>query len=154
MVTKLFGDRLRAWSIVLAGVGLLDSLYLTWIKLADQTVVCSNIGDCESVNNSPYSEIAGIPIAALGAGAYLCLLALSYLEIRMPGRRELWLMASFGIALAGTLYSAYLTYIELAVLRAVCPYCVLSAAAITMILIFVILRLRSSTGEDLTMQEV
>jgi hypothetical protein len=43
---------LRITSIAVSLVGLVDSIYLTWIKLANQTAACSGIGDCESVNNS------------------------------------------------------------------------------------------------------
>ncbi len=48
----------------------------------------------------------------------------------------------FGMATAGTLYSAYLTYLEVAVLEAICPYCVLSAVVMTGLWILSIVRLR------------
>ena len=62
-------------SIILALIGLVDSVYLTWIKITNQEAICSSIGDCEAVNTSVYSEIAGIPIAFLGVGAYLAMIA-------------------------------------------------------------------------------
>lgn len=113
--------------VALASVGLLDAIYLTWIKLANQTAICAGIGDCEYVNSSIYSELLGLPIAIYGAGAYLAILLLVLFEERNEFLMENSPLLIFGLSLAGVLYSAYLTYIELYVLKAVCPYCVLSA---------------------------
>ncbi|RME07803.1 MAG: hypothetical protein D6803_02905, partial [Anaerolineae bacterium] len=54
-------NTLRWTAIVLAAIGLIDSLYLTWIKLAHKTAACAGIGDCEAVNTSIYSQIGGVP---------------------------------------------------------------------------------------------
>src|SRR3989304_2713675 len=114
-------------SRVLAALGLVDAAYLTWIKLTRAAVACSNVGDCEIVNNSRFAVIGGVPIALLGAGAYLVILVLLGLERSNPAAGETTRMAVFGFSLVGTLYSAYLTYVELAILKAICPYCVASA---------------------------
>ena len=129
--------------LVLAVLGLAVSVYLAVIKLANATAACGGIGDCESVNNSSYAEIAGIPIAIFGAAAYLVILGLAWIGGRRPEYDEQARMALFGVSLAGTLYSAYLSYIEVFVLHAVCPYCVVSAVCMTGILILSVLRLRA-----------
>jgi uncharacterized membrane protein len=141
---KTNGRYLWLTSLIAAIVGLVDSIYLAWIKLADKTAACSNIGDCEAVNNSQYSEIGGIPIALLGAGAFLLILILLVLEQRWPEQTVNIRLGIFGLSLTGTLYSGYLTYLEIAVLRAICPFCVVSAIAIFVILTAGIVRLRSS----------
>jgi uncharacterized membrane protein len=137
-----------AWwlSLGLTLVGLGVSIYLTWVKLTDNLAACGPIGDCESVNSSRYAEIAGIPIALLGALAYVAVLALLGAERWLPRQAENLNFGVFGIGLIGTLYSAYLTYIEVAVLRAVCPYCVVSAVAVTAIFIISIARMRAADG--------
>jgi uncharacterized membrane protein len=135
-------DRLRWTSVVFAVLGALDSTYLTWIKVANTRAFCSGVGDCDAVNSSVYSDVVGIPIALLGVGAYLAIAALLVLEDRLPLLREYGPLAVFGLALTGTLYSAYLTYVELFVIYAVCPYCVVSALLITGIFILSIARLR------------
>jgi uncharacterized membrane protein len=136
-------DRSRIAAVVLALVGLVDSAYLAYMKLTNQLASCSNLGDCETVNSSRYSEIGGVPIALLGAAAYLVILGAVALD--QPGSRwaESGRYAFFGLSLVGTLYSLYLTYLEVFVLRAVCPFCV--ASAVVMILLFVlsIVRLRA-----------
>jgi len=134
-------DRWRWASLALAMLGALDSAYLTWVKVANATAFCSNVGDCDAVNASVYSELFGIPIALFGVGAYLAIAALLALEDRGPTLREWGPLAVFGLALTGTLYSAYLTYVELFVIYAVCPYCVASAVLITGILILAVVRL-------------
>jgi uncharacterized membrane protein len=60
----------------------------------------------------------------------------------------------FGITLAGTLYSVYLTYIEIAVLYAICPYCVLSAIVMVLLFIIAIIRLVLGLPEPETIQTV
>jgi len=129
-----------------AFLGLLDSVYLTWIKLANAAYTCSNIGDCETVNNSSYSVVGGIPIAALGAVAYAVILLMLLLDRRPSGRSEPLRFGVFGLSLAGTLYSAYLTYVEVAILKAICPFCVASAVIMTALLVLSILRLPTSEG--------
>jgi uncharacterized membrane protein len=137
-------EKIRFWSLILAAVGLLDSLYLSWVKLTSAYALCGPIGDCKSVNNSPYAEIAGIPIAILGAGAYLAILVLLFLEHRPGFWQEYSGMGVFGFTLVGTLYSAYLTYVELAIIHAVCPYCVVSAVIMVCLLVLSSIRLARS----------
>ena len=137
-------DRARWVSLGLAVLGGLDSIYLTYIKFANAPVFCSGVGDCESVNNSVYSQVGGVPIALFGVGAFLLIALLLALESRSQALQDYGPLAVFGMALTGTLYSAYLTYIELFVLHAVCPYCVISATLITGIFILALVRLRRS----------
>ena len=134
-------DGLRWASAIGALLGSLVAGYLTYIKLAHVEAICRGVGNCEAVNSSIYSQISGIPIAALGLGAYLVILALLALESRVAGLRDYAHLGIFGLALTGTLYSAYLTYVELFVIHAVCPYCVASAVLITVLLIMAAVRL-------------
>lgn len=132
-----------AWlaSVGLAAIGFLDSVYLTWIKLADQVASCGGIGDCETVNASRYAEIAGVPIALFGAGAYLVILVLLFVDRRGGSLGVASRFGVFGVTLAGTIYSAYLTYLELFVLKAVCPFCVVSAVAMLGLFVLSLFRL-------------
>lgn len=134
-------QRLKLGAAVLALLGFIDSIYLGWLKWTGATAACSNIGDCDTVNNSVYAEIYGIPIAFLGALAYLLLLVLLAVEDRGEFWRENSPLVFFGITFAGTLYSAYLTYLEIAVLRAICPFCVLSAVVMTSLFAYAVFRL-------------
>ncbi|MCX8024397.1 MAG: vitamin K epoxide reductase family protein [Thermanaerothrix sp.] len=123
--------------LVLALIGLIDSLYLTWVKISHTEAQClPGIGNCDIVNNSRYAEIMGIPIAALGAAAYLTILLVLWVGWWRHSLEEFSSLALFGLTLAGTGYSGYLTYLEFAIIKAICPFCLLSA--IVMGLLFVI----------------
>jgi uncharacterized membrane protein len=116
----------------LAGMGI--SAYLTWTHLANQSVACGQSQDCDIVQQSIYSEIAGIPVALFGLIAYAVLFVLTLLRGRVPDPWDDYVpLAVFGISLIGMLYSAYLTYLELFVIYAICRWCVSSAIIITAI---------------------
>lgn len=132
-----------AWVVpILSILGILDSLYLSYVKIAHAQPFCAGLGDCETVNSSIYSVFAGIPIAYLGVGMYLTLLLLSGWGWRLPSPLADYVpLAIFGISLGGVLYSAYLTYLELYVIEAICIYCVISAVVITLIFAWSLWRL-------------
>lgn len=114
---------------VLAAAGLGIALYLAVVHYAGQPIVCTGIGDCEYVNSSEYADIGGVPVAALGAGAYATMLALAgYTLVRGSA---IALSALWGVAAASFAFSLYLTYVELFVLEAICAWCVGSAALAT-----------------------
>jgi uncharacterized membrane protein len=138
---------LRLVSLVLSGAGILDAAYLTWVKLTHTQVYCGVLGDCQTVNTSPYSEIGGIPIALLGLGGYALISVLLILESRgeyWEVNAPLWI---FGLSLVGVIYSAYLTYVELAILHAICVYCAGSAILMVALFIISIFRVVSGPGE-------
>ena len=134
-------DWLHVGSLLFGALGALDAGYLSYIKLAHVEAICRGVGNCETVNTSVYSEVYGIPIALFGLAAYLLILAILLLEPRVLALQDYAPLAVFGLALTGTLYSAYLTYVELFVIHAVCPYCVASALLITGILVLAVMRL-------------
>ena len=128
-------DKLRIWSLVIAGIGLLNAVYLIILKFTNNKGMClQGIGDCWSVNISRYSMIGGIPVAVLGAIGFLAIITFLLLESKGSWLREQGVLINFGLTLIGVLFSAYLTYLEIAVIRAICPFCVLSA--ICMVVLF------------------
>jgi uncharacterized membrane protein len=134
--------KVRLSLIIGSLIGLIDALYLTWEKISGNPALCiQGLGDCYSVNNSIYSEFFGIPVAVLGAGAYLLILVVLFLEPKNSFFESNSALFIFAITLIGTLFSAYLTYIEIAVLKKICPFCVISAITILVLLVFSVLRL-------------
>jgi len=110
-----------------AGVGI--ALYLTFTHYGDQPIACNGLGDCDYVNSSEYATLLGVPVALVGAGAYVTMLVAS---LGASLRRDATLvLAAWGVALASFAFSLYLTYIELWVLDAICVYCVASAVVAT-----------------------
>lgn len=109
---------------VLALVGLTDALYLTIQHLSGSSVPCSVTGGCEEVLTSSYAVLAGIPLAGIGAAAYFSAFSLSILAAF--GYRS---AAKLLLPLVGTmvLVSVWLFYLQAAVIRAFCQFCLLSA---------------------------
>lgn len=110
------------------------SLYLlvqhTRLKsgIQDGASFCSfgAFADCDSVNVSAYSEIAEIPIAAIGACLYFALLLFSLLgSVREKDRLAIqrWIAS---LAFVGLLYDAYLFLVQLIVLKNFCVLCLLT----------------------------
>ncbi len=137
---------LRSASLALIALGILVTGYLSIAELTDTTTVCieSSAFNCDVVQNSVYSKIMGIPIAVLGFGTYLALGALVGSEQRVGLLQEYGTALVFAITLFGFLYSAWLTYIEFFQLKALCPWCLISAANMTLLFIVSGLRLRQT----------
>ena len=135
------------WSgLILAALGAADSIYLTVLKYTQNARMCVGSHGCLTVNNSPYGSIHGIPVAVLGLIGYLFIGLALFLEPRWKLLREWGPVVVFGAALVGVLYSAYLTYLEFAVIHAFCPFCIASAIIITIVFILAIIRLAKQTS--------
>lgn len=134
----------RPLGVILAVAGLIDSLYLGWLKVTGNTAACAGIGDCDAVNSSRFATIGDVPIAFIGAFAYLVIIILFALETRRPEWTETITYMLFAVTLVGTIYSAYLTYLEVAVIGAICPFCVVSAILISVLFVMSISRLRKT----------
>jgi uncharacterized membrane protein len=131
------GDPVRpapAWLwrgvLALTAVGIGVGAYLTATHYSDNPVLCAGLGSCAVVQASEYAKVGGVPVALLGLLLYLAIGAAALFAPRRPEAA----LTVFGLALMGTLYSAYLTYVEVAILGAVCLWCVASAVAIVGIL--------------------
>jgi uncharacterized membrane protein len=119
---------------VIGAVGFAIGSYLTIAHWGHQPIECGGVGDCGYVNSSEYATVGGIPVSALGAAMYLAMTVTAIAWMRL--READWLpIAYWGLALAGAGYAAYLTYIELEVLHAICIWCVTSATLLALSLI-------------------
>lgn len=119
--------RLRLAAIVLAAIGVGVATYLTYIHYEGIKPACGLGGDCEKVQTSEWSDIAGVPVALLGLVGYVVILASLFV------RGETGLMAGALLALAGFGFSGYLTYRELFSIDAICEWCVTSAVLMTLL---------------------
>jgi len=128
---------LRKIIIIIAILGLSDATYLLIVKLTSIKALCApGLGDCWSVNNSIYSEWNGIPISVFGMLAYISIILLLTLLNRFSFIKNFTHIFVVGIALIGFIFSIYLTFLQIAVIKAICPFCIISA--ITMTTVFVL----------------
>ena len=128
-------------SVALAVLGLLVSIYMTIYKVTSNNSMCLGSGDCSTVNASSYSEVNGIPVAVFGVIGYAAILAVHFLEKRNRFFKQNGTLLIFGMALTGFLFTLWLIYVEIAILKALCPFCVTSQIAMTLIFIIAVIRL-------------
>jgi uncharacterized membrane protein len=130
---------------LLALIGALVALYLTLYKVGVLGNIACSVGSCETVNLSRWATFLGLPVAAWGLGAYIVLLALSLagLQPSTEGSRPIAL-ALVGVSGWSFLFSMWLTYLELFVIRAICMWCVISALIMTSIFALSFYDLRAS----------
>jgi uncharacterized membrane protein len=131
----------RRISLGLVVLGILVAGYLSWAYLSNTDVLCSGVGGCDMVRQSAYSRVLGVPVAVIGLAGYFAILAVFVLEEIDSSLADSAPILVFGLSLVGTLYSAYLTYLEIFVIFAVCPYCVVSAIVMTLIFAIALHRL-------------
>jgi uncharacterized membrane protein len=143
-------SKTRYWwfFLIVTLIGLVDSTYLLWIKIANDKAYClQGVGDCWTVNTSKYSSVFGIPVSIFGMIGYTLILLVFLFQDRHEFLQKNAETILFGITLAGMLYSAYLTYIELFVIYAICPFCVISAVAMVILFVLSIYRLVKGQAE-------
>jgi uncharacterized membrane protein len=131
----------------LALAGIFISIYLTLFKLSVIGELSCSIGSCETVNLSRWSTFLGLPVAAWGLLFYLDVFIIAVLGTTTRFENEpvisVVLVAQAAI---GVLFSAWLTYLELAVIHAICIWCVTSAVIVVIILLVSVADLREVRG--------
>lgn len=123
--------------LALSLIGLGVAVYLAYVEVKAVPAACGPVGDCNQVQTSPYARLFGVlPIGVLGMVGYMAILVL----LLWKRFRSDWLsryasQAITAMTLFGVVFSIYLTYIELAVITAVCAWCLTSAIIMTMLLV-------------------
>ena len=129
----------------LALAGIFISLYLTLYKLGVIGELSCSIGSCETVNSSKWSRFLGLPVAAWGLFFYLDVFAIALIGTFPKFENEpLISLILAGEAAIGVLFSAWLTYLELGVIHAICIWCVTSAFIVAAILLLSVADYRES----------
>ena len=128
--------RATAGIVALAGIGV--AAYLTWVHYDEGALVCVAGGGCETVQQSSYAEIAGLPVALLGLVSYTIVLGLIVWDT--PYAR----LGAAALAFVGLAFSVYLLVLQLVVIDAVCVWCLANDVLIAPALaVLTALRLRT-----------
>ena len=115
--------RRLAVAVAVAGLGIAG--YLTAVHYAGGEPVCAVAHGCATVQKSAYAQLAGVPVPLLGVLGYLAILG----SLAGDGERARTLTAA--LAFGGFAFSLWLTWVEVAELRAICAWCVGSALCMT-----------------------
>ena len=117
-------------------VGFAVGIYMTVFSVTGNEDMCLGSGACSTVTSSPYSVINGIPVPVIGLVGNLALLAVLFFETRNSFLQQNGTLIFFGFALAGFAFVLWLIYVEIFLLKALCPFCV--TAQTVMVLTFII----------------
>jgi uncharacterized membrane protein len=131
--------RLRIVIGLVALAGAAVAAYLVYSRYTGARLVCTT-GGCETVQHSKYAKAAGVPVAVLGLVAYLAVFATA-LSARVEA-------AAIGaaIVLGGLAFGIYLIVVQVAVIDAICQWCLASDAILALLAVLCAERLRRLAG--------
>lgn len=126
--------------------GFMDTMYLTSHKLLGIALKCGLSTGCDEVAASPYSSVLGVPLSLFGVIFYL----LIFFSLFIGQEFGIQKLLRFGASLTaiGFLISAYLFYLQLFVINAICPYCMASGAGSVILLILGVILIRGTSGSS------
>ena len=133
----------RMGAALMSLLGLFVSAYLYLYKIGRIGTLACGTGGCETVQNSPWSRFAGVEVALIGVVGYGLLFLVALLALQPGPALRRWpadLLAA--LAAVGVLFTAYLTWLELFVIHAICRWCVGSAVIIASVLVLALLARR------------
>jgi uncharacterized membrane protein len=116
-----------------AVVGGAIAAYLTVVHYAHLSPICST-GGCETVQRSSYATFAGIPVAVLGLVAYAGVIVTAAVR-GIPAA-----LAGAVISVAGTAFSAYLLWAQIARIHAICQWCLGNDVVIAVVAVLCVAR--------------
>jgi uncharacterized membrane protein len=123
--------RARMGMALLCLGGLFVALYLYLYKIGKIGTLACGTGGCETVQLSPQSRFLGVEVSLLGVIGYAGMLVLALLSLQPRHEGRSWPAKLLFLMVSGALaFSAYLTYLELFVIHAICRWCVVSAVII------------------------
>jgi len=122
------------WLIpILAAVGVVVAVYLTYVETSGNEAVCGPVGNCNAVQESKFALLFGfIPIGVIGLAGYAAILG-PWLVTRLNRAPwSDWARVAMGVGTtAGVAFSIYLTFLEPFVIGATCMWCLASAVIVT-----------------------
>jgi uncharacterized membrane protein len=132
---------LRALSAALALAGLAIAAYLTYTRYSGARIACAT-GGCETVQQSAYATVAGIPVAVLGLAGYLAILGTALVR-GLAGAA-----AAAALSAGGLLFSLFLLYAQLFEIGAVCQWCLAQDGVMAVLVAVSTRRLHCALRED------
>ena len=95
---------LQRAAIVLALIGTVLAGYLTWVHYDASALVCG-LGNCHTVQSSEFATVGPFPVALLGLGKYVTIVACNLLVLARPQLSTAATSIGFAVALGGSIYA-------------------------------------------------
>lgn len=124
--------------LVVSLAGIIDSSYALYQHYSPEELSRCDFSEtisCTAVNRSEYSALFGVPVAGIGAAGYILFASLAGAGLMRWLTKGLIFQLLVPIALIALGVSLWLTYVEIFILKAVCPLCVVSLALVTSIFV-------------------
>ncbi len=116
-------------------------MYLLYERWTGGPLICST-GGCETVQESKYSKIAGVPVALLGLFAYI-----GHLHHR-PATERAARAVGAAIAVGGVAFALYLVYVQNSKIHAWCQWCLASDVILALLAVLTSVRLLRAAPVD------
>ena len=120
--------------LALTVIGISDAMYVAYGSYRGTQLWCPILDGCNTVVNSPYSRVLGMPMSYFGFIYYLFMFGLAARLAYEPVSKSLRFRVVLYAAL-GAVSSAYFIYLQLGLIQAICSYCIISAI-ISFLLLF------------------
>ena len=118
----------RRAAALMALLGLFDAAYLALERVTGGALVCPTGGGCEVVQSSSYALLLGVPVAYIGVAGYLALLIVALLALNIErGAGQSLAVLLLALASIALLAGLYFSYLQVAVIGAICFWCAISA---------------------------
>ena len=133
-------DRLlRLALVVVSSAGIGVAAYLTYVHYEPAALICTSGGGCETVQDSKYAALVGIPVAILGLAYWVTALIL------VIWNSELARTLAAALAITGLMFAAYLVVVQLFVIDAICVWCMTNDLLLApLFAVLALLRLRTA----------
>jgi uncharacterized membrane protein len=138
--------------VLLALAGLSAASYVFVTHSLGYELFCPFATGCDAVQNSPYAILFGIPVSLLGMVGFTAYIALALIGLRSGAAARGYLHALLVLSVVEVGFTSYMAYLQVAVIRAICSWCMLSAAltvALAVLVMFHILG-RAKSGRHRT----
>ena len=124
---------LRVGLAVVAIAGIAVAGYLTYVHYQPDALICTSSGGCETVQESSYAELAGVPVALLGLLAWIGVLVL----VAWDSELARTLVAAIALGAAG--FAIYLIALQAFVIEAWCVWCLVNDVVLVPLLVILAL---------------
>ena len=120
--------------------GMAISGYLTYVHYSSSNLICLFGARCDVVLTSSYAQMWGLPLSLFGLAMYFLITVLGLMMLRAGSTWEhLIALETYALALAGVVFTGYLYYLEVFVLRSFCSWCIISSVVLVSILVLSII---------------
>ena len=132
--------------------GLSAATYVFVTHSLGYELFCPFATGCDTVQKSPYAVLFGTPVSLLGMLGFIAYFGLALIGLRSSAATRGYLHALLVLSVVEVGFTSYMAYLQVAVIRAVCSWCMLSAAltvGLAVLVIYAIFGRAKSTSASL-----